>query len=73
MSVRAKMKVESIEMSSGGGGAVILRPVTSGSAENESFFKYTPSGSLHLSTINEAAISQFELGKEFYVDLSPAA
>lgn len=72
MSVRAKMKVEELEMSESGGGSVKLRPVTSGSAENDQFYKYTPSGTLHLSTINQAAIEQFELGKEFYVDLTPA-
>ena len=72
MSVRAKMKVGSIELQQGGGGSVVLFPVASGSAENEQFYKYTPSGKLELSTINADAIGQFELGKEFYIDISPA-
>lgn len=76
MAVRCKMKVESIELAVGGesgrGGTVRLYPVINGSVENEQFYKYTPGGSLVLSTINEAAISQFSLGQEFYVDLTPA-
>lgn len=74
MSVRAKMKCEGIEPSGseGGGGTVRLSPVMSGSAENEQFYKYTPGGSLVLSTINPAAFEQFAVGREFYVDISPA-
>lgn len=73
MSVRAKMKVEELEITTdGNGGRVKLSPVTTGSAENDQFYKYTPGGCLELSTINEAAIRQFDLGKEFYVDISPA-
>ena len=70
--VRAKMKCESIELHSDGSGSVSLSPVISGSEENERFYKQTPSGGLKLSTINAAAIKQFELGKEFYVDITPA-
>lgn len=69
MGVRAKMKCEELELQEGGGGSVTLRPVVGGSPENDSFYRYTPGGSLHLSTINQAAIGQFELGKEFFVDI----
>ena len=77
MNVRCKMKVEGIEAATYGdegqkGGAVRLAPVISGSPENESFYKYTPGGSLFLSTINQSAFDQFKLGQEFYVDLIPA-
>lgn len=76
MSVRAKMIVEAVEPAikdeSGHGGTVRLRPVITGSPENDQFYRYTPSGSLVLSTINQDAFSQFELGKQFYVDLTPA-
>lgn len=76
MSVRCKMKVEGIEAAAYGdegqkGGTVRLHPVINGSPENESFYKYTPSGSLILSTINQSAFDQFKLGQEFYVDLIP--
>lgn len=74
MSVRAKMSVVSIDKSTetGGGGTVQLAPVIDGSKENAEFYKYTPSGSLILSTINQAAFDQFAFGKEYYIDISPA-
>ena len=74
MSVRAKMRCESADASGSndGGGTVRLFPVVSGSAENESFYKFTPGGNLTLSTINQKAFEQFEVGKEYYVDVSPA-
>ena len=73
MSVRAKMKCESVTAANDGvGGSVQLSPVISGSAENEQFYKYTPGGQLLLGTINQAAFDQFEQGKEYYVDVSPS-
>lgn len=76
MSVRAKMvcvrKTNAVDQESGKGGTVVLRPVVSGSAENESFYQYTPSGELVLSTINQAAFEQFDVPKEYYVDITPA-
>lgn len=73
MSVRAKMRCENVESSADGiGGTVTLRPVVDGSPENKEFYRYTPSGQLVLSTINDAALVQFEEGKEFYVDVTPA-
>ncbi len=68
MTVRAKFKVESVESNGADGGTVKLTPVMSGSPENESFFKFTPWGSIEIGTINMAALAQFERGAEFYVD-----
>lgn len=45
--------------------------VTSGSEENDNFFKWTPSGILDMGTVNEGAASQFEVGKEYYLDFTP--
>lgn len=70
-SVRAKFKVISVTTVEGGLSSVKLQPVTSGSDENKEFFKYTPSGSIDLSTINAAAASQFVPGAEMYVDFTP--
>lgn len=56
----------------GNGGEVRLFPVVSGSEENDRFYKYTPGGSLHLAMINQSAFEQFEVGKEYYVDIKPA-
>jgi len=51
---------------------VSLSAVYQGSPENAEFFKFTPSGQLTFSTVNNAAASQFELGKEYYIDISLA-
>lgn len=48
----------------------VFYPVTSGSDENKEFFQYTPSGKIELGTINEKV--SFEIGKEYYLDFSPA-
>lgn len=52
-----------------------MYPVTSGSPENESFFKWTPGGKLELSTVNPEAAKQFVPGKQYYIDITevPAA
>ena len=49
-----------------------LEAVTSGSEENKTFFKYTPSDQISMGTINKEAAAQFEVGKEYYIDFSPA-
>ncbi len=71
MSVRAKFRVESVTKFENGN-SVKLTPVTSGSEENESFFHYTPFGTIEIGTINEGAASQFTPGAEFYVDFTKA-
>ncbi len=69
--VRAKFKVDEVAQTVNGG-KVTLSPVTSGSPENEKFFKWTPYGKIEMGTINPDAISQFVPGKEFYLDFTPA-
>lgn len=51
---------------------VKMNPVISGSKENESFYKWTPSGSLELGTINAEVAEQFKPGKQFYLDFTEA-
>jgi hypothetical protein len=65
--VRAKFQCQSNE-----DGIITLTPVCTGSEENESFYQYTPSGSIELGIVNENASKQFEVGKEYYVDFTPA-
>ena len=72
MAVRAKFKVES-RTETTDGYKVVLKPVTGGSPENESFFKYTPYGSIEIGTINAAAGAQLVPGKSYYVDFTEAA
>lgn len=76
MSVRAKFYVQdNVHNGSEGenaGNVITLNPVTGISEENKSFFKWTPGGQIQLSTINPQAAEQFVVGKEFYVDFTPA-
>lgn len=65
--VRAKFFVTKVD-----GGTVWLSPVTGGSEENKSFYKWTPSGQIILSTINDEAVKQFVVGQEMYVDFTDA-
>jgi hypothetical protein len=51
---------------------VKMAPVTSGSKENAEFYKWTPGGSLLLGTINADVAAKLEVGKEYYLDISPA-
>ena len=50
--------------------AIMMEAVTGGSPDNESFFKYTPAGLLALSVVNKDL--KFEVGKEYYLDITPA-
>lgn len=71
MSVRAKFtvgeKAETVE-----GVAIKLSPVVSGSEENKAFYRWTPGGSILLSTVNKDAAAEFVVGKEYYVDFTIA-
>lgn len=69
--VRAKFRVESI-IKRQSGSTIELWPVTSGSKENEQFYRYTPGGRIELSTVNDEAAKRFEVGKEYYIDFTPA-
>ena len=47
-----------------------LQAVTTGSEENDSFFKYTPWGNLEFGWIDEQKASQmFTVGKEYFIDI----
>jgi hypothetical protein len=71
MNVRAKFKVDSVNQTEDYA-HVILRAVTSGSEENKTFWKYTPSGVIDMSITNPAAVAQFVEGQAYYVDFSIA-
>jgi len=81
--VRCKFKVTLIEKSftqywdgketkNGVITTVNLFPVKAGDGEDNIFGKATPSGSMRLGIMNEAAAQLFALGKAYYVDFSPA-
>lgn len=72
MTVRAKVVCERIENN-----VVTFRTVYEGDAakadtENARFTKATPWGTIQLGIDNPAALEQFEPGKEYYVDFTPA-
>lgn len=68
MSVRAKFRCTKKDDQ-----VIKFEPVTSGSKENESFFKYTPGGELRFDGLaNPAAAAQFAEGKEYYLDITEA-
>lgn len=74
--VRAKFFVSAIGQrthSPGGepGYEVTMQPVSGGSAENENFFKYTPYGELKIGTINPEVAKRLEVGKTYYLDITP--
>lgn len=54
-------------------GFVRLQAVTYGSEENQQFFKFTPSGDIRMNVLNPDAMANFEQGKEYYVDFTPAS
>jgi hypothetical protein len=49
--------------------SIILYPVMEGSEENKKFWEYTPAADFNFATSNLAAVEQFEVGKEYYVDI----
>jgi len=67
--IRAKFVCDKVEKNEDGT-KISLTPVTNGSEENESFFSYTPYGSIEIGTVNPNV--KFEEGKEYYVDFTLA-
>lgn len=80
MAVRAKFYVSEVKQSKNNYGGtngellttIKLAPVSGNSEENKQFYRWTPSGSIDLGTLNPAVVEQFSIGAEFYVDFTPA-
>lgn len=70
--VRAKFVVEKISKTRHGGHEIQLVPVTGDTEENKTFWKWTPAGKIEFYCINDEAVKQFEVGKEYYIDFTPA-
>jgi hypothetical protein len=47
-------------------------PVTSGCAENDAFYKYTPGGNINLGVLLADTANSFKPGKSYYVDFTEA-
>ncbi len=70
MSTRCKFRC--VEVSNVENGATVkFTAVTGGSPENESFFKWTPSGNLSLSLVTVENAKLFQPGRDYYLDISP--
>jgi hypothetical protein len=71
MAVRAKVRCNGVT-----GNEVqfytVYEPDESKDSENARFTKATPWGEIRLGIDNPAALEQFEAGKEYYVDFTPA-
>ena len=50
-----------------------FRAVTGGSPENDEFFAATPAGLLTFYNANPDAAKQFNVGEEYYLDISPCS
>ncbi len=74
MIIKAKFKCDGIrEEEAYKYRTIYLPPVTSGSEENKSFAKYTPSGQIQMNISEDTlAYDFFEQGKEYYIDFSKA-
>lgn len=77
MSVRAKFKCWSIQHNyshspTASAAQITLTPVFGNEGENASWSQATPSGKIEMLITNPAAIAAFELGKDYYIDFTPA-
>lgn len=74
MSVRAKFTCHTVAHYAYGRKKVSLTPVTAipPTEENKAFWKATPSGQIEMTIDNPDAAMQFEPGKAYYVDFTPA-
>ena len=72
--VRAKMVLQSTTDHNGWPGKTLkfTCQYDSNTPEDQRFQKATPSGSCEMSVDNPAALAQFQLGKAYYVDFTPA-
>lgn len=86
--VRCKFKVDRIERSLGSKNdghnnwvpveqwTVVMSPVYGNgdpNHENTRFWQATPCGQIQFTCVNKDAVDQMDLGKEYYIDISPAS
>lgn len=77
--MRAKMKVTRTEAHNPTSETITMTPVSAdkypddGSDENNTYAKFTPSGSLSLTIANPALLGKFEIGQVYYLDFTKVA
>lgn len=75
MSVRAKFRLDEraeVTWNKTGRRFKFTAVCDDGTPENQKFAKYTPSGTFEMFVDNPAVIEQLVLGKQYYLDLTPA-
>ncbi|WP_395119651.1 hypothetical protein ACFCQI_01675 [Rhodanobacter sp. FW102-FHT14D06] len=75
MSVRAKFRLDTISTHSWHAGARTLKfsaQYDTSIPEDQRFQEATPSGTFEMLCTNPVANAQFELGKAYYFDITPA-
>lgn len=70
--VRAKFQVSSITSTLWGKKVEMTPQYDQSIPEDQRFYKATPTGNFWMQIDNPAALEQLELGKTFYIDLTPA-
>ena len=77
--MRAKMAVQSVSKQGDAQESLSMGAVTGkgpfgakGESEDNTYARYTPSGSISLSITNPALIGRFKVGQKFYVDFTEA-
>ncbi|KAA0686021.1 hypothetical protein DTW90_34615 [Neorhizobium sp. P12A] len=75
--VRAKFRVMNIDAAQNADPnnvfvTIRMIPVWEHDGVNKAWSKATPSGELKISITNPAAIDKFDLGKEYFLDFTPA-
>lgn len=71
--MRAKMKLYSVTAYENGGGETLkFTAVSGGSPEDNSYSKFTPSGTIELFVSNPDLAGKLKPGETFYVDFTPA-
>lgn len=71
--VRARFKLTEIHELSWGGKRLVFAPeYDSTIAEDRCFAKATPTGRFEMQVDNKAALEQFKLGEDYFVDFTPA-
>lgn len=68
--MRAKFKLQELTRYEGGNGKLVFQAVTSGSKENDEFFKYTPSGKIEMTLVSGKVLDMLEAGGEYYIDFT---
>lgn len=70
--IKAKFKCTEVRTPTETSEQVKFGVVTTGSKENETFSKFTPSGSLDLTITNEELLGHFKVDKEYFVNIVEA-